>query len=96
MFPDNDLFSTPQHLGPLLSDADGHFVTVAVNGLVPAEITLSMAGSIEVIRSGADLVVCMTGGCELLRLEAAQITLLSITDSVGNEDGDETMITIIA
>jgi hypothetical protein len=46
MFPDNDLFSTPLHLGPLLSDAGGHFVTVFANGPVPAEITLPMADSI--------------------------------------------------
>lgn len=95
MFPDNDLFLTPQHLGLLLSDVDGHFVTVFADGPVPAEITLPMADSIEVLRSGAGLVVCMAGGRELLRLEAAQITLLSITDLVGDEDGDETRITTI-
>ena len=95
MFPDNDLFLTPQHLGLLLSDVDSHFVTVFADGPVPAEITLPMADSYEVLRSGDGLMECMVGDRELLRLEAAQISRLSITGSVGNEDGDETGITTI-
>ncbi|MFT5093415.1 MAG: Ca2+-binding RTX toxin-like protein, partial [Porticoccaceae bacterium] len=79
------MFSTPQQFGLLLSDAGGDFITVFANGPVAADITLPAAGSYEVLRSGADLIVREAGGSELLRREAAFVTRLSVTGSTGND-----------
>lgn len=84
-FAQRGLFSTPDQFGLLLSDAGGNFVTIFAAGPVPADVDLPTAGTYEVLRSGADLVVREAGGSELLRREAAFVTRLSITGSNGDD-----------
>jgi Ca2+-binding RTX toxin-like protein len=84
-FAGRGLFSTPDQFGLLLSDAGGNFVTIFAGGPVPADVNLPTAGSYEVLRSGADLVVREAGGAVLLRREAALVTRLTITGSIGDD-----------
>jgi hypothetical protein len=85
-FPSSGLFADEDRLGLLLVDGGGnHFVTVLASGPVPAEVDLPSAGTYEVLRSGADLIVRESGGGELLRREAAFVTRLTINGSSGND-----------
>ncbi|MDA0809136.1 MAG: calcium-binding protein, partial [Planctomycetota bacterium] len=84
-FAGRGLFSTLDQFGLLLSDAGGNFVTIFASGPVPADVNLPTAGSYEVLRSGADLVVREAGGAVLLRREAALVTRLTITGSIGDD-----------
>jgi len=52
----------------------------------PANVTLPGAGAYEVLRDGADLVVRVAGGGELLRQDVSSIQFLNIVGSAGDDE----------
>ena len=67
------------------NDSGSASATVTFNAAQPVDVTLPAAGSYEVLRDGADLVLRVAGSSEILRQTAADISVLRITGTAGDD-----------